>query len=942
MRKSSAQNLAPETPEHVSSSQSSTVDAADTDSMVVLESSPGRPGTSKAVRMGSGVKRLSSFYFRDDGMPPPPLHSNNSNNNSEPDSLTSSPATSQLGEAVGGIKRMDLSKLSSSGTVTPKDFGGIVGQFKWQHATSDNDDDEGSGKREQRKRVLSRKRTIDVLSSPEHVSSKRATPDTVDVSSGSEDALPARGVRRGRLQRGSRRASSSPEPELQAKQSRKTLMRRPEAKSVEIDDSDEDSEDGAASAFKRTFETIEPHVMRLFNTGSADELMEKTGATAAEARAIVRLRPFEDMDGVEHMMRRTKGVRLALFNQYRDTVLGHAEVENVIFQCSGIFSELKRTMHAAGVHGNDKTGAVSVAAGVALTQPRMVSADFRLKQYQLEGVEWINSLCNAGASGILADEMGLGKTFQVIAFLCRSIEEARGRGPSLVVCPSSTLDNWMNECAKFAPSLRAVAYSGSQAERLALQAELQDEGAYDVLVTTYNLATGNKLDRMFLKRRGFHAMILDEGHMVKNCMSSRYKWLMQIRTPFRLLLTGTPLQNNLQELVSLLTFILPQVFAESQPMLSHAFKTKAPAKRAAAASGESAAESDDATAASSVPESGAQTPAAATVGSVDTQHIEQAKTLLRPFVLRRRKCDVLSDLPSKTENIVKVELTPTQRALYDTIVPDADAGGGDEIRQQLMKLDSAKIDESEAGGKGPAKRSNASWISTFMDMRKVADHPLLLRSRYAQAELKQMAKMLMCEPDYADANYTYVLEDMEVCSDFELHSLCTSYPRMQKFKLPDEALMDSGKVQQLRRIVDECVARGEKLLVFSQFTTMLNILEAVFALWGVAYFRLDGQTKVDERQGLIDEFNSEQSTAPVFLLSTKAGGFGINLTGSNVVVIYDAGNNPSEERQAEDRAHRVGQVKDVRVYKLIGSNTIDEDILESSRSKLLVEHMLWF
>ncbi|KAJ2393920.1 DNA-dependent ATPase fun30 [Coemansia sp. RSA 2559] len=123
---------------------------------------------------------------------------------------------------------------------------------------------------------------------------------------------------------------------------------------------------------------------------------------------------------------------------------------------------------------------------------------------------------------------------------------------------------------------------------------------------------------------------------------------------------------------------------------------------------------------------------------------------------------------------------------------------------------------------------------------------------------------------------------------------------------------------------------------------MLNILESVFGIWQVEYRRLDGQTKVDERQTMIDEFNSEESTVPVFLLSTKAGGFGINLTSANVVVIYDSGNNPSEERQAEDRSHRVGQVKDVRVYKLIGSGTIDEDILESSRAKQLVEHMFWF
>ncbi|PIA14523.1 hypothetical protein COEREDRAFT_82664 [Coemansia reversa NRRL 1564] len=544
--------------------------------------------------------------------------------------------------------------------------------------------------------------------------------------------------------------------------------------------------------------------------------------------------------------------------------------------------------------------------------------------------------------------MGLGKTFQVIAFLCRGIEEGRVRGPSLVVCPSSTLDNWMNECAKFAPSLRAVAYSGSQPERLALQQELQDESSYDVLITTYNLATGNKLDRVFLKKRNFRSMVLDEGHMVKNCMSSRYKWLMQIRARFRLLLTGTPLQNNLQELVSLLTFIMPQVFAQSLPALTHAFKSKAPS--ASSARRAPGTDSDDAVA-SSVAASGTQTPAdseaagsvdaktpadSGAVGTVDAQHIEQAKTLLRPFVLRRRKCDVLSDLPKKIENIINVELTPTQRLLYDSIAP---ADGSDDIRAQLQTIeDGNQEDTKNAKSKQPA----ASWIATFMELRKAADHPLLLRSHYERPQLEKMARQLLREPDYCDANYTYVLEDMEVCSDFELHKLCVTHPKMHKFCLPDEALLDSGKIQRLRTIVDECVERGEKMLLFSQFTTMLDVLESVLNIWKTPYFRLDGQTKVDERQGMIDIFNSESSSVPVFLLSTKAGGFGINLTSANVVVIYDAGNNPSEERQAEDRAHRVGQTKDVRVYKLIGSNTIDEVILESSKSKLLVEQMFWF
>ncbi|KAJ1740826.1 DNA-dependent ATPase fun30 [Coemansia sp. RSA 989] len=926
--------LAPATPEHISSSQSSTLEPTDTDDLVILESSPGRPGTSKVQHISktpSGINRLSSFYFNG-----PP-----SGSISQPsDSLPSSPLNSeaQVGQATGRIKQMDISK--SPKHTTKQGMRELVSKFRMKGApeeesSSDSELDLPSRLVSGSKRKLARKRTVDALSSPERSMSKRATPDTVDVSSDSDD-LPMRGSRRSRLQRGSRLTHTARSSSPDAQPSRKTLARKPAASSAVVDLSDEDSDGMPGGTFTRQYETIEPHVMKLFNRGTKDELMEKTGATGDEAQAIIKLRPFEDMEAIEYSMRRTKGLRLSLFTQYRNSILGHAEVEAVIFQCSGVFAQLKQAMRKAGMLSNDKTGAVSLADNIQLEQPQMISKNYQLKHYQLEGVEWLNCLRNSNASGILADEMGLGKTFQVIAFICKGLEEGRVKGPSLVVCPSSTLDNWMNECAKFAPSLRAVAYCGSQAERLALQSELQDEETYDVLITTYQLATGNKLDRMFLKKRQFHSMILDEGHMVKNCMSSRYKWLMQIRTPFRLLLTGTPLQNNLQELVSLLTFILPQVFAESQPMLTNAFKAKAPVKRSAGA------DSDDGTVASSMGDSGTQTPVQpSTVGPVDAQHIEQAKTLLRPFVLRRRKCDVLNDLPSKTENIVNVELTPTQRKLYDSISTDAQVKSED-IRQKLMKLDPNKIDLTESAEKQATKLNGSSWISTFMNMRKVSDHPLLLRSRYDKPMLKQMAKLLMREPDYADANYEYVLEDMEVCSDFELHEICTTYPRMHKFKLPDEALLDSGKIEQLKKIVDECISRGEKLLLFSQFTTMLNILEKVFALWKIEYFRLDGQTKVDERQGLIDEFNSKDNQVPVFLLSTKAGGFGINLTASNVVVIYDSGNNPSEERQAEDRAHRVGQVKDVRVYKLIGTNTIDEDILESSRSKQLVEHMLWF
>ncbi|KAJ1938729.1 DNA-dependent ATPase fun30 [Linderina macrospora] len=257
-----------------------------------------------------------------------------------------------------------------------------------------------------------------------------------------------------------------------------------------------------------------------------------------------------------------------------------------------------------------------------------------------------------------------------------------------------------------------------------------------------------------------------------------------------------------------------------------------------------------------------------------------------------------------------------------------------------LEVGSEPVGKEPSVGKQQQRQQQQSWISSFMDMRKVADHPLLLRSHYTKEKIGKMARQLLREPDYAEANLTYVVEDMEVCSDFELHKICTTYPKMHRFKLTDSVIVDSGKVQRLQAIVEECVERNEKLLVFSQFTSLLDILESVFKIWQVEYCRLDGQTKVDERQAMIDEFNNTERF-PVFLLSTKAGGFGINLTSANVVVIFDSGNNPSEERQAEDRAHRVGQTKDVRVYRFIANGTIDEDIWECSRSKMLMEQCFW-
>ncbi|KAJ2740599.1 DNA-dependent ATPase fun30, partial [Coemansia sp. BCRC 34301] len=505
-----AEPLAPSSPEYVQSnnSQSSADGPTDAEDLVVLESSPNRPGSSRTARLidlaqrapgssGAPPQRLSSIYFRGKqaeqllGMPAP---------------VGSTPA------AAIDFTRISISNNTAEGgnRLTPADFGKALGQFKWNASETISDSDNEGDRLALSSRASSRKRLASELDSPESSTCKRSTPVSVLSDNDDDDncvEITAREPqRRGRLLRGSRPAAlpghppSSPQLASAASVTapRRALPRRP-ATAIEVGSGDDDSGDDhadAAGGFRRSFESIEPHVMRLFNMGTDEELMEKTGATPDEVAIVRGLRPFADMDAVETLLRKTRGVRLAIFNQYRDAVLGHAEVEAVISQCAGIFTKLKAAMQGAGVESNEATGAVSIAKGIALAQPRMISAAYALKHYQLEGVQWLDCLRNASASGILADEMGLGKTFQVIAFLCKGIEEARVRGPSMVVCPSSTLDNWLNECAKFAPSLRVVAYYGSQAERLALQARYEDESAYDVMVTTYNVATGNKMDRL--------------------------------------------------------------------------------------------------------------------------------------------------------------------------------------------------------------------------------------------------------------------------------------------------------------------------------------------------------------------------------------------------------------------------------------------------------------
>ncbi|ANZ74124.1 BA75_01301T0 [Komagataella pastoris] len=544
-------------------------------------------------------------------------------------------------------------------------------------------------------------------------------------------------------------------------------------------------------------------------------------------------------------------------------------------------------------HANNKVGYFK-------RKPKLLSDEISLKNYQQVGVNWLNLLYQNNLSCILADEMGLGKTCQVIAFLAH-LKQKKYPGPHMVVVPSSTLENWLREFRKFCPELIVQPYYGSQEERGELRYQLADSESYDVLVTTYNLATGNKYDQQFLRSREFNVIVYDEGHMLKNSQSERYAKLMRLGAHFRLLLTGTPLQNNLKELISLLAFILPKLFKEKKDDLKVLFDQKAKT-------------------------TGIEDPDFNPL--LSQQAISKARTMMAPFVLRRKKFQVLSHLPEKHHFIETCEFLDEQKVLYEEELEKVKT-----LREEREKRKLIKDDETLK--KLPPLPSQSNLI---MQLRKAALHPLLFRGIFTDKVIKEMSAKIMREPVYADANLEYIYEDMSIMNDYELNELCLKYPRtLSKYKLEEKSFMQSGKVQKLKELLDQIIfERKEKVLIFSLFTQVLDIIEVVLSIFKIKFLRLDGQTSVDIRQDIIDKFY-EDETIPVFLLSTKAGGFGINLVCANNVIIFDQSFNPHDDKQAEDRAHRVGQTKEVNVYRMVTKNTIDESILQLALNKLQLD-----
>jgi SNF2 family DNA or RNA helicase len=429
------------------------------------------------------------------------------------------------------------------------------------------------------------------------------------------------------------------------------------------------------------------------------------------------------------------------------------------------------------------------------------SLDTILRDYQKRGYKWMKMLASYGFGGVLADDMGLGKTLQSITFIVSELSDIRERKlPVLIVCPSSLTYNWLHEMVKFTPEIQAIIIDGTKTEREHLQKDITD---IDVIITSYPLL---RSDIKWYEKQTFHTIFFDEAQAFKNPVTQTARAVKRVQADHRFGLTGTPVENSLEELWSIYHVVFPQLFQ----------------------------------------------------GLREYSHLSR-KTIARrvgPFLLRRIKENVLGELPEKIESLESTELLPEQKKLYAAYLAKLQ-------HDTLKHLDKDTI-----------RKNRLKILAGLTRLRQICCHPSLFVDGYKGS---------------------------------------------------------SAKYEQLLQILEESRLSGRRVLIFSQFTKMLQLIGRELTMRGQTYFYLDGQTPSDERVEICNRFNDGERD--LFLISLKAGGTGLNLTGADTVILYDLWWNPAVEEQAADRAHRFGQKNVVQVIKLIARGTIEEKMNELQEKK---------
>ncbi len=431
-----------------------------------------------------------------------------------------------------------------------------------------------------------------------------------------------------------------------------------------------------------------------------------------------------------------------------------------------------------------------------------------LRPYQLRGYEWLHSLHALGMGGILADDMGLGKTVQMLATLLSCVETEEEKLPSLIVAPTSLTYKWLNECARFAPKLKVLLLSGSQAARAEQIETLRGKKAPDLVITSYPLI---RRDIGLMKDILFRFAVLDEAQQIKNVQSVGAHAVKQLTAKTRIALTGTPMENHAGELWSIFDFVLPGYLPKYTDFLRR---------------------------------------------YSDGDHADDLRRRIRPFLMRRVKADVLQDLPEKMETVLMAQMSLEQQRVYQAA---------------LLQKRERVYDILQNRG---ITRGRAEVLSAITELRQICCHPVL------------------CLPDYQGM---------------------------------------SGKMELLMDVLPAALQSGKRALIFSQFTSMLRLIEKRLNAENIPTLYLDGETPPQERVKLTQAFN--EGKCDVFLISLKAGGTGLNLTGADLVIHYDPWWNPTTEEQATSRAHRIGQTRKVEVIRLVMHHSIEEQVLSMSDRK---------
>lgn len=648
------------------------------------------------------------------------------------------------------------------------------------------------------------------------------------------------------------------------------------------------------------------------------------------------------------------------------------------------------------------------------SQPSLITGA-KLKSYQLEGLQWMVSLDQNGISGILADEMGLGKTLQTIAFSAY-LREHHNSKPFLVVCPLSVLHNWVDEYAKFAPDIPVCMYHGTPAERAELrktvmalpgskppqpkktsrgkapakgksksaakrrrseptpstsapprrsgrprksvivvedsddeeEAEEEEEvdspsrtndqdvedpfASFPIVLTTYEIIIK---DRKHLVHYNWGYIVVDEGHRLKNLNCKLMKEIKQYKSAGRMILTGTPLHNNLAELWSLLNFILPDIFDDidsfqewfNLPELQSALPT-----------------------------------------NQSSQIISSLHAILKPFLLRRLKVDVETNLPPKKEYVLYAPLSMRQREAYDRVLSGGlrrwlihGGTGGVEVSKEEDPVEVEEEGEEDTQAENRTMKRRKTGKKTYdIDGDDDEYFDMLEKGEIDQWGVKQKVSKEEEEAEEARIGREHqqrarvlkvnnmklqnaVMQLRKVCS----HPFLFDWPVDPDTMMPilgEELVNASGKMMVLDRLLRELFRRKHKVLLFSQFTTMLNIIED----WATDYMgwnicRIDGSSKPMERREAMNRFQNggDDPDAPsLFLLSTRAGGLGINLVAADTVIFYDQDWNPQMDAQAQDRAHRIGQTKPVLIFRLVSAHTIETKIMQRATEKRKLEALV--